>query len=293
MWEKQGFLKERIQLRSSRARGAYWARVLIRGGMFLRGFFVVVFLGVLLAVAGPVLKLYDFAGPRAFLAGDADGVPFEDPPPGAERPPAPPEGAPCEIAVVIPPLFRDQRIQIVIREGGDRLEVIPATYRTVSETVVVAPAHREGDVLEPATVTVIVEEPSERLQIVPPVFRRETVRYMTAEAHTSYEIGPDGAIVTTEHPARTAEISVLSVAEGPKVRRVAVPGKTASLSLRKVSESGGEGPEVPAQTREIKRRVMDTPPSVRRTVEPPEVYDASVRLLEIPSSVERIPETCE
>lgn len=201
----------------------------------------------------------------------------------------------CETVIVVPPVWREQRMPILLRENPERLEVVPATYRTVNETIVVEEAHREGDVLENEAVTVVVEAASESLKIVPPVYERRTIRYMTVEGYTSYRLDEDGAVESVRHSEETAEISISVIATPAMVRRVAVPSKTATVIRKVVKDAVGTGAQVPAKTRTVVRRVLDIPASVRRipSDKPVEVYTETVRVLDTPSSVERIPETCK
>ncbi len=179
---------------------------------------------------------------------------------------------------------------VVVEAASERLEIVPATYQTVSETIVIQPAHCRGDEMKTVQQTVVVEETSESLQVIPATYKMVKNYGFTPDKQPEWRIH-NGAALRLSYPGAVTGGHRTRVVDTPaSVRRIAVPGRTATISIRVLTakRTCPASQRVPATTRTIQRRVVRTPATVRsvaipaRTRQVPVDDGDSVRLSLVP-----------
>ena len=169
----------------------------------------------------------------------------------------------CANGRLIPAQYVEREVE-VIYEAHERLFVVPATYKTVTEVVVDAPAHCPGEKLKTVTQTVVLEEPTEVIRVVPAYFERVT--------------------------SKSGERRMI-VKQPATVRRVAIPPHPPQISIkvRDPHAANSDCPAedmIPASTRQIERRVIATLATVRSEHIPETVRTISERVLVAPARCE-------
>ncbi len=195
----------------------------------------------------------------------------------------PPNAKPgeCYARVLTPEKYQLQKEKVLVKEAGERIEVIPAKYRWVDKKVLVKEAS-EKVVPVPATyktVTekVLVSEPGEKVVTVPPVYKTVTEKILVTPAHTEWRRGR-GPVEKLD--GKTGEI--LCLVNVPPVyktitKRVLVtPAQTKTIPL-------------PARYKTITKRVVATPATTKTVVIPAVYKTVRVKELVAPAQVKKVP----
>ncbi len=178
----------------------------------------------------------------------------------------------CYAKVYVEPQYTTASRQMLKREAGTRVEVIPAKYGTDQEEVVVREASKRLEIVpavyETVTEEVVVSEASKRIEVVrPAVYEDKLERVLVREAYTTWKPGHSNGLQKTGGKVLRESTS----ASGEIMCLVEVPGeyKTVTSRVLKAPPETRET-EIPAVTRTITRTVMKAPPTTRE-VEVPEV----------------------
>ena len=206
----------------------------------------------------------------------------------------PPKAAPgeCYARVFVPPAYRTETEQVLVKEQSERLEIIPAKYGWREEKVLVKEASERIEV-EPAQYKwveerVMVKPASTQLVEVPAKYGWAEEKILVKEAHTAWKKGR-GLIEKVDNA--TGEIMCL----------VTVPASYRTVKRRTlVSAPSTREVEIPVEYKTIKKQVMVKPP-VRRTIAIPAEYrtmkvrtvisQAEQRRIPIPASYQTVTKT--
>jgi hypothetical protein len=195
----------------------------------------------------------------------------------------PPNAKPgeCYARVLVPEKYTLQKEKVLVKEAGEKLQVIPAKYRWVEKKVLVREPS-EKIVTVPATyktVTekVLVSEPSKRVVTIPPVYKTVTEKILVRPAHTEWKRGR-GPVEKLD--GKTGEILCL----------VKVPPVYKTIT-KKVLVTPAQTKEIPipARYKTITKKVVATP-ATTKTVTIPALYKTvKVKELVEPAKIKRIP----
>lgn len=190
----------------------------------------------------------------------------------------------CYVMIVKDPVYRTEKVKKLVKEAGERIEivppvykavkvhvtseevqeVIPAVYETVKEKVLVKPATTRLEtvpaVFEEVEERVVSKPASKKAIEVPAVFEDVTERVLVREAYTTWKKGTETNVQKID--PKTGEIFCL----------VEVPAEYKTVTKRVLKTPATVRYEdIPAEYTTIKKVVLKTPQTTR-TVEVPAEY---------------------
>jgi hypothetical protein len=185
----------------------------------------------------------------------------------------------CYVLIVKEPVYRTEQVQKLVKEAGERIEIVPPVYKAVKvhvtseEVQEVVPA-----VYETVKERVMVKPASTRLETVPAVFQEVEERVMVKPASKK----------ATEVPAVYEDVT-----ERKLVRAAYTTWKPGTYTnIQKVDEKTGEIfclVEVPAEYQTVTNRVMKAPATIVYE-DIPAVYETAKRtVLKTPETTRSVP----
>lgn len=195
----------------------------------------------------------------------------------------PPKASPgeCYARVFVPPTYRTETEQVLVKEQSERLEIIPAKYGWREDKVLIKEASERIEV-EPAQYKwveerVLVKAASTNLVEVPAKYGSKQERILVKEEHTVWKKGR-GLIEKVDNT--TGEIMCL----------VTVPATYRTVNKRTlISAPTTREVEIPAEYKTVKKRVMVKAPTRRTVTIPAEYKTMKVRTLVTPANKRLIP----
>jgi hypothetical protein len=188
----------------------------------------------------------------------------------------------CYVLIVKDPVYRTESVQKLVKEAGERVEIVPPVFKAVKVRVTseevqeVVPA-----VYETVKESVMVKPATTRLETVPAVFEEVEERVMVKPATTN----------AIEVPAVYEDVT-----EKKLVREAYTTWKPGTAtSIQRINEKGEIFclVEVPAEYQTITTRVLKTPATIRYE-EVPAVYETAKRIvLKTPETTRSIPVPAE
>lgn len=195
----------------------------------------------------------------------------------------------CFAKVIIPPKFEEHTEEVLVREASSRTETIPAKYEWVDEEV-------------------LLQEETEKVEIVPETYKWVEEKRLVRPASTRIEVIPARYETITEQvidtPARSVWkkgrglIEKVDNATGEIMCLVEEPATYKTVTRQKlVEKERTEEIEIPAEYTTVRRRVIDQPAQVNKTVVPAVhktmrvqklVEEASTREVEIPAEYKTV-----
>lgn len=187
----------------------------------------------------------------------------------------------CYTYIWVEPEYKTVSDRVMVKEAGEKIEIIPAVYRTVAKQISV-----KGEV--------------EKLQVVPATYKwvEEKVEVQPARSEVKeipavYESITDRVI---DEPARTiwkkgtGPIQKVNEETGEIMCLVEVPATYKMITKRVVkTPAHTETKEIPAVYKVIKSKVVDVPAHTKTAVIPAQYKTVEVRELVSPASEKRIP----
>lgn len=184
----------------------------------------------------------------------------------------------CYVLIVKEPVYRTEQVQKLVKEAGERIEIVPPVYKAVKVRVTseevqeVVPA-----VYETVTERVVVRPATTRLETVPAVFEEVEERVMAKPASKN----------AIEVPAVYED-----VIERKLVREAYTTWKPGtSTSIQRIDEKTGEIfclVEMPAEYQEVTTRVLKTPASIRYEDVPAQYQTAKRTVLKTPETTRTV-----
>ncbi len=195
----------------------------------------------------------------------------------------PPNAKPgeCYARVLVPEKYTLKTEKVLVKEAGEKLEIIPAKYRWVTKRVLVREP-TEKIVTIPATYKTVTEKvlvsaPGEKVVTIPPVYKTVTEKILVRPAHTEWKRGR-GPIEKLD--GKTGEI--LCLVKVPPLYKTITKKVLVKPATTKVIP-------IPAKYKTITKKVVATP-ATTKTVQIPAVYKTvKVKELVSPATVKRIP----
>lgn len=205
--------------------------------------------------------------------------------------PTNPEPGKCYVRCTTPDVYGNETMTVVTKPAYKVLKTIPATYKTVTERVLVKEEGKKLTVV-PAkwgteTVTYVSKEGANTLRIVPASFKPSSETIEIKPAYAQWELGspaPDCASGNPDdcrywcykgYPAEYTTVSTQLVANDASTQKTAIAPKNASYTKRVMVEPAKVVEEViPAVYETITRTVLDkdaytveeTVPAVTKTI---------------------------
>jgi len=155
------------------------------------------------------------------------------------------------------------------------LEVVPATYKTVEERVLVKEASKKfvyvPAVYETVEVSYVKKEGRTDLKVVPATFGTDSRTYETYPKTSGWEykyledcpsVNKDDCVSAcfVEYPAQFKDVTFTTLASDASTNNVPVPEQTTTYKKRVVKTPARvDEIEIPAEYTTIKRQVVDTP----------------------------------
>lgn len=172
----------------------------------------------------------------------------------------------CYVLIVKDPVYGTEKVQKLVKEAGERIEIVPPVYKAVKVRV----TSEEVQEVVPA----VFETVKERVVVKPATTRLETVPAVFEEVEERVMVKPAGK-KAIEIPAVYEDVT-----ERKLVRAAYTTWKPGTAtSIQKIDEKTGEIfclVEVPAEYQEVTTRVMKTPASISYE-EIPAVYETGKR----------------
>jgi murein L,D-transpeptidase YcbB/YkuD len=184
----------------------------------------------------------------------------------------------CYVLIVKDPVYRTEKTQKLVKEAGERIEIVPPVYKAVKVRVTseeiqeVIPAEYET-----VKERVVVKAASTRLEAVPAVFEDVEERVMLKAATTK----------ATEVPAVYEDVTTNKL-----VREAYTTWKPGTAtSIQKIDEKSGEIfclVEVPAEYQTVTTRVLKTPATIRYEEVPAEYETIKKTVLKSPETTRTV-----
>ena len=194
----------------------------------------------------------------------------------------PPKAEPgqCFTRVWQEPTYSSSSERKLMSEAGEKIEVIPAKYKTVSKRIVVEEASTRL-VTVPATYKTVTERvmvrpATSRIQSVPAVYETVTERVIDKAAHTIWKQG-------------TGPIQRLDESTGEIMCLVEVPATYKTITKRVVKTPASTRTiDAPAEYKTVTRRVVDREAYTKEVAIPAKYSTVKVTELVSPASERRI-----
>jgi hypothetical protein len=182
------------------------------------------------------------------------------------------------IEKIIPATYKTVTEEVVIKEASESFKTIPATYKTVTEEIVVKPA-------------------SKKVVKVPAKFEEKKVRVMVKPAHTVWKkgtsggitkVGADGGVMClVEVPAEYKVMTKRELVTPETTKEEVIPAVTKKITRKVVDEPARvEKVAVPAQTKTVEKRVLVKPEEVIYKTHPAEYKTVEQQVVVAPSKTE-------
>lgn len=197
-----------------------------------------------------------------------------------------PKAGQCYARVLIPASYNTISEQVVVREAGERFEIIPARYETVSENRLIKEASTRLEVI-PAEYSeveerILVKPATKKIVEVAAVYETVTERVLDKAAHTVWKKGPpasQSASVLSQTTSDTGEIMCL----------VEVPATYKTVEKRVlVTPARTEEIDVPAEYETVTKMIVTKPAETREITIPAEYGDVQVTKIVAAAKQQRI-----
>ncbi len=186
----------------------------------------------------------------------------------------------CYAQVFVPPVFKTEVQQELIKEATEQIEKVPARYDFIEQTIMVKEPSERIEII-PATYEwieekVIIQPETERIEIVPPVYETIQERVVETPAHSVWKKGA-GPFQRMDH------------ATGDIVCLVEVPLTYKTLEKRVLrTPATTRTVKIPAQYRTVKKRILKTPAKTQTVKVPGEYSTIKVKKMVAPAHIKRV-----
>ncbi len=187
----------------------------------------------------------------------------------------------CYARVMIPATYETVTEQVLVQEASEEIEIIPAVYEWVEEEVIVKEASERIEVVpaeyKQVEEQVMVSPATTRVEEVPAVYEWVEEQVLVQPAHTIWQKG-------------TGPIQRVDNATGEIMCLVEVPARYETVRKRKLVEPATTRTvEVPAEFRTVERMVMVQPATTRTVTIPAETRTIRVQRMVQPEETRRTP----
>lgn len=208
--------------------------------------------------------------------------------------PTNPKPGKCYVKCVTKPEFGTETVRVMVSPSYTKLEVIPATYKTVTEKVLVKEASKRYEFtaaeFEVVEVPYVDKEASTKLEVVPASLGDDSERIKTYPETAGWEYAPYPCPDPTkedcqtlcwkEYPASYTTVDKKVLDSDASTKEIAVPETNATYEKRVVSKPAEvKEIDVPAEYAEIERQVVDVPASTKEVTVPAEYEEVTKTVL--------------
>lgn len=206
----------------------------------------------------------------------------------------------CYARVVNPPVFETRSETLLARAASERVEITPAEFQYVDETVQVKPASKTIVEVIPAVFRtveerVLVKAASEKIEEIPATYRTVEEKQLVRPATTTWKKGRgpiekidnlSGEIMClVEVPAEYKTVRTTVVETPAQVKRTPVPAEYTVVKRQElVKPAEVREVEVPAEYKTVKVLKMVRPPEEQRIPIPAEYQTIERQVLVKPGS---------
>lgn len=193
--------------------------------------------------------------------------------------PTNPEPGKCYVKCITRDVFEDAQERIQIQPEYSRLEVVPATFKTVEETVLTKEASRRFSYV-PATyetveVSYIKREAGSRLRVIPASFGSSSQTIQTQPRTSGWEykvledcpsVNKDDCVAAcfVEYPSQSRDVNITTLASAATTTAESIPEQGTTYTKRVIKTPARmEEVLIPAEYKTITRQVVDVPASSR------------------------------
>lgn len=201
----------------------------------------------------------------------------------------------CYVKCITKDEFRDETETIEIAPAYSKLEVIPATYKTIEERVLVKEASKKlvyvPAVYETVEVPYEKKEAGSVLTVVPAAFGNDvkTLEVFPKTSGWEYKhldncpsINKDACVTAcfVERPARFESVNIVTLSKDAHTNEREIPAVEATFKRQVVkSPARVDEIEIPAEYATIKREVIDREASTRKVEVPAQYKTVSKQVL--------------
>jgi len=203
----------------------------------------------------------------------------------------------CYVLIIKDPVYRTESNQKLVKEAGERIEIVPPVYKAVKVHVAseeiqeVVPAVyetvKERVMVKPATthlenVPAVFEEVEERVMVkpagtkateVPAVYEDVTTKKLVREAYTTWK------------PGTSTNVQKIDEKSGEVFCLVEVPAEYQTVTTRVLKTPATiRYEDIPAEYQTVKKSVLKSPETTRSVTVPAEYADREVNKLVKPAS---------
>ena len=197
-----------------------------------------------------------------------------------------PKAGQCYARVLIPATYNTVSDTVLKRDAGEKIEIIPARYENAKETVLVKEASTKLEVIPAVygeiTERVMTKPASTKIVEIPAVYETVVERVLDKPAHTAWKKGPaakQSSNVLSQSTTDTGEIMCL----------VEVPASYKTVEKRVlVSAARTEEIAIPAEYKTVTKTVVKKPATTREVVIPAKYATVDVTKLVTPARENRI-----
>ncbi len=181
----------------------------------------------------------------------------------------------CYVKCITKDTFKEVTDTYQSYPSYNTLKIVPATYKTVEERVLIKEATKRyvyvPAVYETVEVSYVKKEGRTDLRVIPATFGTDSKTYETYPKTSGWEykiledcpsVNKDDCVAAcfVEYPAQFREVSFTTLATDASTSNIPVPEQTTTYKKRVVKTPARvDEIEIPAEYTTIKRQVVDTP----------------------------------
>ena len=201
----------------------------------------------------------------------------------------------CYARVVNPPVYDTRIEKLLAKAASERVEVVPAQFEYIDETVLVKPASKKIVEVIPAVFrtveeSVLVKTASEKIEEIPATYKIVEEKQLVKPATTMWKKGRgpiekiDGLsgeiMCLVEVPAEYKTVRTKVVDTPAQVKRTPIPSEYATVKRQElVKPAEVREVEVPAEYKTVKVLKMVQPPQEQRIPIPAEYQTVEKQVL--------------
>lgn len=198
----------------------------------------------------------------------------------------------CYVLIIKDPVYRTESVRKLVKEAGERIEIVPPVYKAVKVHVASEEVHEVVPaVYETVKERVMVKPASTHLENVPAVFEEVEERVMvkpaskkSTEVPAVYEDVTERKLVRAAYdtwkPGTQTPIQKIDEKSGEIFCLVTVPAEYQTVTTRVLKTPATiHYEDIPAEYQTIKKSVLKTPETTRSVTVPAEYTDREVNKL--------------
>lgn len=168
---------------------------------------------------------------------------------------------------------------------NERIQIIPAKFKTITNRVVIAQEHFEGDELTTEEIEVVIAQATKSYEVIPAVYGTVTETVVVSPGYTEYKLLTDEDLEELEAngektrnrlfkkvvPAYTKEITKRVMTSAASVKEILIPARTRTITktiVKRAAAPSDRGAKISAKTIMVNTIVQHAPAQIRRVALP-------------------------